>query len=99
MLAEEVMTDCVGLWSVLWEVKQRLPSLTSAEARTIVLAVVRAALEREVILPVEFVDMHVVPWKASPKEAMERIESAWLALGREPNIGEIVWFIARTRPS
>ena len=99
VLAKEVQTDCVGLWAVLWEVKQRLPSHTPAEARATVLAVIREALEREIVVPGEFVEMRFVPWKASPKEAMERIESAWLALGKEPNIGEVVWFAAQTRPN
>jgi hypothetical protein len=99
MLVDEVQTDCVGLWAVLWEVKQRLPSLTPAEARAAVLSIVREAIEGDVIMPVEFVNMRVVPWDASPKEAMDRIENAWLALGREPTIGEIVWFVTRARPT
>jgi hypothetical protein len=99
VLAKEVQTDCVGLWAVLWEVNQHLPSLTPAEARATVLAVIREALERETVVPGEFVEMSFVPWKASPKEAMERIERAWPVLGKEPNIGEVVWFVAQTRPS
>jgi hypothetical protein len=97
MLADEVQTDCVGLWAVLWEVKQRLPSLTPAEARTTVLSIVREAIEQEVIMPADVVNIRAVPWDASPREALKRIESEWLALGREPTIGEIVWFVARTR--
>jgi hypothetical protein len=99
ILAEEVQSDCVGLWAVLWEVKQRLPSLTTEQARAAVLAVIREAIERDVIVPGEFVEMRFIPWEVSPMEALERIENAWLALGREPNIGEVVWFVARTRPN
>jgi hypothetical protein len=99
LLATEVQTDCVGLWTVLWEVKQRLPSLTPEEARTTVLAIVREAIEREMVVPGEFVEMRFVRWEASPKVALDRIEGAWLALGREPNIGEVVWFVAPTRPN
>jgi hypothetical protein len=99
ILAKEVQTDCVGLWAVLWEVRQRLPSLTPAEARATVLAVIREAVEREVVVCGEFVEMHFVSWEASPEEAVKRIEGAWLALGREPNIGDVVWFAARTQPS
>lgn len=99
VLAKEVQTDGVGLWAVLWEVKQRLPSLSPAEARATVLAVVRGAIERGVVVPGEFVEMRFVPWESSPKEVLERIESAWIALRREPNVGEVVWFVARTRPN
>jgi hypothetical protein len=99
VLTREIQTDCVGLWAVLWEVKERLPLLTPAESRKTVLAVVCEALEREVVVPGDFVEMSFVPWEMSPREALERIESAWLALGREPNIGEVVWFAARTQPN
>jgi hypothetical protein len=99
VLAEEVQSDCVGLWAVLWEVKQRLPSLTPAETRATVLAVVREALEREVIVPGEFVGMRFMQWEVSLKDALERIDNAWLALGREPTIGEVVWFMAQARPN
>jgi hypothetical protein len=99
VLAKEARTECVGLWVLLWEVKQRLPSLGPVEARAAVLAIVREAIEQETVVPGEFVEMRFTPWRASAKEALARIESAWLALGREPNIGEVVWFIARTPPS
>lgn len=99
LLAQEVETDYVGLWAILWEVKQRLPSLSPAEARSIVLAIVREAIERNVVVPGEFVEMHFTPWKLSPMEALERIESTWCALDREPDVGEVVWFVAKPRPN
>jgi hypothetical protein len=98
-LAEEARVDCVGLWTVLWEVKQRLPSLTPAEARVVALAVIHNAIEQGMVVPGEFVAMRFVPWEGPPEEAVQRIESRWLALGREPNIGEVVWFTSRTVPS
>lgn len=32
------------------------------------------------------------PWPFDPEEALARIESEWQELGRDPDIGEIVWF-------
>ncbi len=32
------------------------------------------------------------PWQLTAKEALERVEREWDALGRELDIGEIVWF-------
>jgi hypothetical protein len=32
------------------------------------------------------------PWQLSTEESLARIAREWQALGREPNIGEIVWF-------
>ena len=100
VFAEEVRTDCVGLWTVLWEVKQRLPALCPEEARARVLAIVREAIERGTVVPGAFVEMRFVPWEGSPNEAVERIEREWLVLlGTEPNIGDVVLFVARTAPS
>lgn len=98
VLAQEVQSDSVGLWALVWELKQRLPSVPVAEARMTVLAVVGAAIERGNVVPGDFVEMRFVPWGISSHAALERIESAWIALGRDPDIGEIVWFAAATRP-
>jgi hypothetical protein len=34
------------------------------------------------------------PWPSSPEETISRIEREWRQLGREPDIGEIVWLNA-----
>ena len=34
-------------------------------------------------------------WELSPMQTIERINSEWDKLGREPNIGDVVWFTAR----
>jgi hypothetical protein len=99
VLAKEIRSDCVGLWTILWEVRQRLPSLSAAEARSTVMIIVRAAIERGLVVPGDFVEARFVPWEASASEALARIDEAWLALGREPNIGDVVWFVAPTLPS
>jgi hypothetical protein len=35
---------------------------------------------------------HFVAWDLSPDQAVDQIEREWLALGREPGIGEVAWF-------
>jgi hypothetical protein len=32
------------------------------------------------------------PWLLAPEEVLARIEDEWTLLGRDPDIGEIVWF-------
>ncbi len=32
------------------------------------------------------------PWSSEPIESVARIRREWLALGRDPDIGEIAWF-------
>jgi hypothetical protein len=34
------------------------------------------------------------PWTLSPEEAVARIAAEWKQLGRDPDLGDIVWFNA-----
>jgi hypothetical protein len=46
-------------------------------------------------IPDDHGDFH--PWKTSSEDAYRRIAREWLKLGREPDIGDIVWFTAPVR--
>jgi hypothetical protein len=99
VLVEEAQTDAVGLWAVLWEVSNSMPSLTPEKARLATIDVIRGALSQETVLAGEFTSRDAdtlvfSPWMLSTDEAVLRIEQEWLALGREPELGEIVWFVA-----
>lgn len=98
-LVEEAQSDVVGLWAVLWQVKNELPSLSSEEAKAATLEVVRDALGREEIVVGGFgggdtETTSFIPWQMSLTDALQRIEREWGALGREPNLGDIAWFVA-----
>lgn len=98
-LVEEAQSDVVGLWAVLWQVKNEFRSLSSEEAKAATLEVVRDALSRGEIVVGEFVGgdtetTSFIPWEMSLTDALHRIESEWGALAREPNLGDIAWFVA-----
>jgi len=98
-LVEEAQSDVVGLWAVLWRVKNELPSLSLEEAKAATLEVIHDALSREEIVVGEFggedkETTSFIPWQASLTDALLRIEREWVALGREPNLGEIAWFVS-----
>jgi hypothetical protein len=98
VLIEEAQTDTVGLWAVLWQVKQEIPLLTPDEARQATLTAIREALGEEHVIPGEFMDQDentaaFVVWQLSVDEVVARIEREWAALGREPNLGEVVWLV------
>lgn len=97
-VVEESRSDTVGLWSVVWEVKQRLPSLSPNEVMTAVLQVIEAALEDAGLVAGEFVPtdeetVEFVPWGLSQEETLARVEREWRRLGREPALGDVVWFV------
>jgi hypothetical protein len=103
---QEFHEDDVGLWSILWDVRYALNGGTypgpgedrsdPREVRRLTMSLVRELLESGKVwagFPTPD-GRGFVPWKLTPDEAVARINAAWDALGREPNIGDIVWFAA-----
>ncbi len=97
-IVEEARSDVVGLWAILWEVRQRMPSINTQQAQAATLAVVAEALEEQAVVAGDFVDKHqeaavFVPWSLATQAAISRIRNDWDALGRDPNLGDIVCFV------
>jgi hypothetical protein len=98
-LAEECRHDFVGLWILVREVRERLPQLTVAELRSIVIDIVARALQTHVAVPGEFAGNEFVQWASPLEETLRRIDAGWVALGRDPDIGDLVWLVAPRRPN
>jgi hypothetical protein len=109
-LKSEVLKECkedhVGLWSIIWRIRYALnngeyPSpegdrADPLEVRRLTLRLVQELLEAGLLQAGSPTPdgRGFEPWSLGPRETLARIESEWDALGREPNIGEIVWFTA-----
>jgi hypothetical protein len=98
-LVEEGQSDVGGLWAVLGQVKAEMPSWTAEESKKATLEVIRDALNREELVVGEFREhdgktTSFTPWQVSVTDALRRIDAEWVALGREPNLGDIAWFVA-----
>jgi hypothetical protein len=93
-LAEECHGDHIGLWEIVNAVRFDLGSTSPVETRALTLRLVRSLLqERGIQVGHPAPDgRHFVPWNLPADLALHRIEEAWSALGREPDIGEIAWF-------
>jgi hypothetical protein len=91
-IALEAKDDWVGLWQIIGQFERF--SLDEAMLRERTLDVVRALLDRGFIAGDSIYYTHPFrPWPDQRPEAIiERIRSEWLALGRIPNIGDIVYF-------
>lgn len=90
----ECAEDYVGLWSVINEVGSFLKETDALNVREKTLAILTELLEAELIqagFPTPD-SRGFEQWRISAKDVIDRIGRAWDALGREPNIGEIVWF-------
>ncbi len=98
VLVEQARTDTVGLWTVVWDIEQAVPGVTPDETMRAAIDVVREALEDESILVGDVVDTDeetatFIPWRVSVELAIARIEHEWLSLGRNPDPGEVAWFV------
>lgn len=92
----ELPDDFVGLWQIIADVRQHLPVGDAEPVREMALRVVEHLLVTGRARPgMPTPDgRRFVPWGISTEQALRRINTEWDALGREPSIGDIVWFDA-----
>lgn len=84
----------VGLWWIADDVRQLRPGASEHEIRVETLRALRPLLDRgllraAILLPGGAYQL----WEGSVEEQLARIDAQWAALGRPPDIGDIVWFL------
>lgn len=91
---EEGLDDHVGLWQLVRAVREDLGVNDSDGVRSVTLGLVRTLLsERRLQAGFPARDGRgFQPWPLSLDQSISRIGSEWDALGRDPTIGEVVWF-------
>src|SRR5215510_14272801 len=93
-LLAECADDHVGLWEVVRAVQDEMDVRDPSELREVTLDVVRDLLDQpclEAGFPAPD-GRRFNPWNISKEDVLKRVEHQWDALGRLPNIGDIVWF-------
>ena len=98
-VTRDVIAECgddyVGLWSIIRRV--RGAGVTDyPQLRTATIRLLRELLRDRKIEAGQFQNEVFDRWHAPHEQVLERIEREWLDLGREPTLGDIVWFV---RPS
>jgi len=89
----EASDDYVGLWSLIRRIKFDLGYNDPATVRAVTLSILKELLAQGLIragIPHTTGDFE--EWNLSPVKTLQRLEHEWDGLGREPNIGDIVWF-------
>jgi hypothetical protein len=91
---EEGRDDHVGLWQIVRAVREDLKVHEECDVRRTTLALVGQLLGRYgMSAGVPAADGRgFLPWTLSADESLQRIETEWLALGRDPDLWEVVWF-------
>ncbi len=87
----ELRRDFIALSELVRRVARVHPDLGEADVRRATFDVLRFALEREEAEAGQFEDGVFVPWDQPPGVVARRAADAWDALGRTPNVGDILW--------
>ena len=92
--ALEAESDYVGLWQICTRVRHDLAITDPDELRSTVMQVIDVMLAMGLLavdLPSEGPGRR--PWQDQARASvLARIRSEWQALGRDPSVGDIVWF-------
>ncbi len=84
----------VGLWWIADDVRQLRPGASEDEIRLETLRALRPLLKQGSLRAVSLLPGgSYQPWEGSAEEQLSMIDAKWAALGRPPDIGDIVWFI------
>lgn len=87
--------DFVGVWFVLWYLRDRFPGLGDEQLRRTVLRLVEDLLrEGTLVAGMPQGNAVFVPWTGTPEMLVRRIERQWRKLGRDPKMHELVLFDA-----
>jgi hypothetical protein len=85
--------DYVGLWSLIWRFENGMGETRPKRIRSLTISLLKELLKQGLIkagMPNargEFEE-----WRDSSDKIIKRIAREWDQLGREPKIGDIVWF-------
>jgi hypothetical protein len=92
---EEGRDDYVGLWEIVRAVREDFGVQDDGEVKRTSLGLIQQLLcHYGMSAGVPTPDGRgFVPWPLSTDETLRRIETEWVALGRDPDIWEIVWFV------
>jgi hypothetical protein len=96
---DECYDDVVGLWSVIWDVRYRMPKASDSEIRSVAMRIIVDLLSSQKIWAGHPTSdgRGFVYWDMSPMAAVKKISDEWDRLSQEPNVGEIVWFTAKKK--
>ncbi|MBA2693271.1 MAG: hypothetical protein H0U65_12400 [Rubrobacter sp.] len=89
----EGLDDSIGIWEIAAVVRGEIPRPDGSEVRAASLEIVRDVLEEGLMrpgFPTREGSFEVL--RKTPGETMERVEREWDELGRDPDVGEGIWF-------
>ena len=90
LIGRELDDDYVGLWVIPWHIRRKIDPVDDQQVRLVARAVLEGLSESGVELGTVSDDSAVfTAWPGH--DGVERVLREWVALGRDPNIGEVAW--------
>lgn len=87
-LTAESREDYVGLW----QLARNVPcTFTGIDRTNIVITIASEMLSVGSMMLGQFQEDQFVPWTGPKHAQLERLRSELIALGRDPDIGEVAW--------
>lgn len=97
LFLEECAEDYVGLWSLVRSVRESHALLSNSQIEHETLRLLLEQLQANRIVAGIFENDETFRiWEETPDEIVRRIGEEWDALGRELDIGDIVWFTLKS---
>jgi len=101
-LVNEAKYDEVGLWLIIGKIRLELGVSEPAELMDVTLQAVKDLLESGEVVAGEYEcaddgSVYFHRWGPDSEQIAQRIQEKWCALGREPDIGEVVTFVGPER--
>lgn len=86
--------DNIGLWNIINSIEKTFKPSDANELMELTLDIIQDMLADGFQAgDSEYSETGYIPWKIQNTDyVINRIRTEWLALGREPNIGDIVYF-------
>jgi hypothetical protein len=84
--------DYVGLWVIVKLIRDK-KTLSDSTVFSYSMEIVEHILEHPEIVAGQYEGDEFREWDMPKDKIIERIEREWAALGRDPTLGEIVWFV------
>lgn len=88
---EELKDDYVELWALPWRIRRAFPGVSDERVHELGAVILKALLTDAVMGNLDGETGRFHPWSG---DGLEVAMSAWRALGRDPNMGDIGWIAA-----
>jgi hypothetical protein len=97
-LLAEAADDNIGLWEFASDARAALPDGSQEDVLALVVDILTPLLLGRLVEAGDYSGpgTKFQPWDLAPQASLDRIQAFWRNLGRDPTLGDNVYFVATT---